>query len=49
MQTVLLLKLLHFTPFGAYAEGKNYGPSPVAIGQTINDLLGTTAMAKIPY
>ena len=34
-----------FTPFGAYAEGKKLWSSPVAIGQTINDLLGTTAMA----
>lgn len=34
-----------FTPFGAYAEGKKLWSSPVAIGQTINDLVGTTAMA----
>ena len=34
-----------FTPFGAYAEGKKLWSSPAAIGQTINDLLGTTAMA----
>ena len=34
-----------FTPFGAYAEGKKLWSSPVAIGQTINDLIGTTAMA----
>lgn len=34
-----------FTPFGAYAEGKKLWSSPVAIQQTINDLLGTTSMA----
>ena len=34
-----------FTPFGAYAEGKKLWSSPVAIEQTINDLIGTTAMA----
>ena len=45
MLTVLLLKLLHLLHFGAYAEGKKLWSSPVAIGQTINDLVGTTAMA----
>lgn len=34
-----------FTPFGAYAEGEKLWSSPVAIQQTVNDLLGTASMA----